>query len=69
MDRRVGLLLNFNESVLKKGIRRFVLDTKNNSLTQGMARMTLFLFSHLFFFSASFYAPLFFSALIFFLQN
>ena len=35
MDKQVGLLFNFNESILKKGIRRFVLGQKGgNSLTQ-----------------------------------
>jgi GxxExxY protein len=39
MDKRVGLLLNFNESTLKKGIRRFVMEGKDkpDSLTQGRA--------------------------------
>ncbi len=37
MDKRVGLLLNFNEPILKKGIRRFVMGEKGESasLTQG----------------------------------
>lgn len=39
MDKRVGLLLNFNETTLKKGIRRFVMERKegSNSFTQGKA--------------------------------
>jgi len=41
MRKRVGLILNFNESILKKGIRRFVMDQKDEaiSLTQGKARL------------------------------
>jgi len=41
MGKRVGLILNFNEPILKKGIRRFVLDKKSSStsLPQGMARL------------------------------
>jgi GxxExxY protein len=35
MNKQVGLLLNFNEPVLKKGIRRFVLGAIDSSLTQG----------------------------------
>jgi hypothetical protein len=37
MDKRVGLLLNFNEPILKKGIRRFVMEGKDKSasLTPG----------------------------------
>ena len=37
MGKRVGLILNFNEPILKKGIRRFVMDKKGDSisLTQG----------------------------------
>ena len=37
MDKQVGLILNFNEPVLKKGIRRFVLDSRSKgySLTPG----------------------------------
>src|SRR6185295_1652269 len=31
MDKRVGLLLNFNEPILKKGIRRFVMGEKGES--------------------------------------
>ena len=43
MGKRVGLILNFNESILKKGIRRFVVDKKgaSTSLTQGKAPSTL----------------------------
>ncbi len=37
MKKQVGLLFNFNESLMKKGIRRFILDADNktHSLTQG----------------------------------
>ena len=37
MGKRIGLILNFNEPILKKGIRRFVMDKKGeaSSLTQG----------------------------------
>lgn len=35
MDKRVGLLLNFNEPILKKGIRRFILGFESASFTQG----------------------------------
>ena len=43
MEKRIGLILNFNESILKKGIRRFVVDKKgaSTSLTQGKAPSTL----------------------------
>ena len=37
MGKRIGLILNFNEPILKKGIRRFVMYKKGeaSSLTQG----------------------------------
>ena len=43
MEKRIGLILNFNESILKKGIRRFVVDKKGPStaLTQGRAPSNL----------------------------
>ena len=39
MHKKVGLLLNFNEPILKSGIRRFVMENKSNgtSFTQGKA--------------------------------
>jgi len=37
MDKRVGLLLNFNEPILKKGIRRFIVGGEPASLSQGRA--------------------------------
>ncbi len=33
MGKKVGLILNFNEPILKKGIRRFVLDKKDESVS------------------------------------
>lgn len=43
MEKRVGLILNFNETILKKGIRRFVMDKKGQSasFTQGKAPSSL----------------------------
>ena len=44
MNQPIGLLLNFNEPVLKKGIRRFVLDQKciSTSPPQGKAPSNLY---------------------------
>lgn len=43
MDKRVGLLLNFNEPILKKGIRRFVMGGKSESTSLPQSRVSSYL--------------------------